>query len=305
MKPCLPRLLLALLLSAHEARAAPGFFRLKHRYGSSGSIVSITERESEGRIEIVLIERSNPLAPSESAGGNTLFTQVGDWVTVSRDGYVYYQGKLRFPLRTKGGNYLVDSDDRVIGIDSHGYMLDTFLRIPEPRVLGGNFIIDRDGTLVTFKDRGIRPGDGVGFATRKEGWDFGNCTRAGGNFFFTHGGSVVTVSEETGFFHEWDAVTPGEAPAMIGGNFFIGSDLRVRTVDRSGKLRILSAPLKQLPTEWGGSWMRFPEGRMVLIDSKGEPHSTWLRVRNAPGGERREDRFPEPIERESVYEVGK
>ena len=213
--------------------------------------------------------KRNPFSPIRDPGGNHFVTASGEWVTVSDAGTVHLQS-IRFPWAVvAGGNFLIDpASKRIRAVDAWGYPVEAPVEVKTWSALGWNWLVTGDGELITVRRSGVAPGDGSGMVIRKTGWDFSDIRFAGGTFLVRASGRVVTISEVTGFFREWDG--PESGILWVGGNHLIDRDSRLWTVDEEGGFQNTRKQAAVLPVMNGKNWLRFPDGMVWGVDSKGQ-----------------------------------
>jgi hypothetical protein len=224
----------------------------------------------------LLYDKRNPLPSLMMVGGNYAFFKGGIMATVSEDGSLYYKGKTSVQAGAMGGNYFLNlGTNEVITIDSAGFYNSTGKIANNVRLLGGNFYIDQSGTMTTIKHMGSEPGNPLGMLTVKEGWNFNDVVRAGGNFMMKVDGSIVGVNSENGFFTEPHKLDSNVK--QIGGNYFITEDKTLYTVTHQGEVK------KQMPIigemkYYGYSYMIDGDGDFIYVDGQGVPHTEMVRV---------------------------
>jgi hypothetical protein len=179
--------------------------------------------------------KRNPFSRIRDAGGNHFVTVSGEWITVSDTGTLHLQpGRFPGPVSI-GGNFLLEPvSGRIHAVDAWGYPVDSRVDAGEWKALGWNWLVTRDGVLITVRKSGMAPGDGTGMVIRKSGWDFGDVRVAGGTFLIRADGRVVTISEITGHFRDWDPI--GSGVRSVGGNHLIDGEYRLWTVDEDGHI---------------------------------------------------------------------
>jgi hypothetical protein len=177
---------------------------------------------------------------------------------------------IRFPWAVvAGGNFLIDpASKRIRAVDAWGYPVEAPVEVKTWSALGWNWLVTGDGELITVRRSGVAPGDGSGMVIRKTGWDFSDIRFAGGTFLVRASGRVVTISEVTGFFREWDG--PESGILWVGGNHLIDRDSRLWTVDEEGGFQNTRKQAAVLPVMNGKNWLRFPDGMVWGVDSKGQ-----------------------------------
>ncbi len=244
--------------------------------------------------------KRNPFSPIREAGGNHFVTVSGEWVTVSDSGTLHLQ-PVRFPgAVSAGGNFLMDPvTGRIHAIDAWGYPVDSRVDAGAWKALGWNWVVTQEGVLITLRRSGVAPGDGSGMVVRKTGWDFSDVHLAGGTFLVRANGRVVTVSEITGFFREWDPIESGIR--KVGGNHLIDGESRIWTVDEDGVLHRSDRLVPEMPTLHGKGWMRFQDGAVWVIDSRGQIRNEVQLVSGGHGGVMTA-RFFETIDPGSVFQ---
>ena len=226
---------------------------------------------------IVLSDQSNPLPEMEFMGGNYGFFKGNLLVTVGADGIFYYIGKQNYEVDVHGGVYFTKrGTNELVLVDSYGTFYNTGMIAPKIRLAGGNFFIDENGVLTTFKSMGAKPFDYTGMMAVKTGTNFSKVNRIGGNFFINEDDSVTTISAVNGFYSE-KAYIPDSKPMTMGGNYFISEDQSLFTITEDGRL-MKNAKLPSTPTIYGYSYLKFADGSMVVIDGKGIPHSSFVRI---------------------------
>ena len=224
----------------------------------------------------LLYDKRNPLPSLMVIGANYAFFAGGAMVTVREDGTLDYKGRVSMQPGSIGGNYFLNKGtNEVIAIDSAGFYNSTGKIANNVRLLGGNFFIDQSGVLTTIKHMGTEPGNPLGMVTVKEGSNFSDAVRAGGNYFIKVDGSVVGIASETGFFT--DAQKVESRAKQLGGNFFISEDKTLYTVNEKGQVQ------KQMPIigemkSFGYSYMIDSDGDFIFVDGKGIPHTELVRV---------------------------
>ena len=237
--------------------------------------------ESEMRLErnaMRLFDKRNSLMPIQAAGSNYFFLQNGHLATLSASGSLFYHGKVDLEPSVVGGVYFVDSHTGELHVvDAFGYWMPTGIHPGPIRVVGGNYFITHAGLLTTIKCSGAAPGNPVGAAIEKTGWDFSQVRSAGGTFFVRQDGGVVSIDSETGFFQE--AVFPDSVPELLGGNFFIGRDGILYTLSASGKIfKNPGITVGPTPRLLGPSFIQRVNGSLIAVDSGGIPHQRLVRV---------------------------
>ncbi len=212
--------------------------------------------------------KRNPFSGIRDAGGNHFVTVSGEWVTVSEKGTLHLQ-PTRFPSSVwAGGNFLLEpGSGRIHAVDAWGYPVDSRVDARDWKAIGWNWLITRDGILITVRKSGVAPGDGTGMVIRKTGWDFNDVRIAGGTFLIRADGRLVTISEITGYFKDWDPIESGIR--SVGGNHLIDGEYRLWTVDEDGVLHRTDRLVPVLPSIHGKGWMRFPDGMVWSIDPQG------------------------------------
>ena len=224
----------------------------------------------------LLYDKRNPLPALTVMGANYAFFSGGLMATVSENGSFNYKGKVLVQPGALGGNFFLNKDtSEIIAIDSAGFYNYTGKIANNIRLIGGNFYIDQAGTLTTIKHMGAEPGNPLGMVTVKEGYNFSDAVRVGGNFFVKVDGSVVGISSETGFFTMPQMVE--SLPKQLGGNYFISADNTLYTVSNEGVVK------KQLPIvgemkTFGYSYMIDGDGDFIVVDGLGNPHTEIVRV---------------------------
>ncbi len=224
----------------------------------------------------LLYDKRNPLPPMTVMGANYGFMSNGVLVTVSESGSLYYKGKISYQPSQNGGNYFINKGtNEVITIDSEGYFNATGKIATNLRILGGNFYIDQAGTLTTIKHSGIAPGNPIGQVTQKDGWNFNDVVKAGGNFMVKTDGTIIAIDSETGFFT--DAQKVDSYPMQLGGNYFIGQDHILYTVSNKGLVRKWQLINGEMKT-FGYSYMIDADGDFIFVDGNGNPHTSLVNV---------------------------
>ncbi len=224
----------------------------------------------------LLYDKRNPLPAIAMMGASYAFLSDGAMVTVDESGGLFYKGKVAFQAGALGGNYFLNKGtDEVIAIDSAGFYNSTGVIAKNIRLFGGSFYVDQAGVLTTIKHMGMAPGNPLGMITKKEGWNFSDVVRAGGNFMVKVDGSIVGINSENGFFS--DAQKVDSRPKQLGGNYFIAEDKTLYTVTDQGEVK------KQMPIigemkHYGYSYMIDGDGDFIFVDGKGVPHTEMVRV---------------------------
>lgn len=260
------------------------------RFGNSGMILtlpSVTAPEysiyTPGKKDplkiqnaALLYDKRNPLPSLLMVGANYAFFAGGVLATISEDGSLYYKGKTAYSPGALGGNYFLNAGtDEVIAVDSAGYFVATGVYGKNIRLLGGNFFIDGSGVMTTIKHMGAVAGSPLGMLTIKDGWNFSDVVRAGGNFMVKVDGTIVGVNSENGFFTEPQAI---ESPVkQIGGNYFITQDKTLYTVTDQGIVRKNLPIIGEMKT-YGYSYMIDGDGDFIFVDGMGVPHTQLVRV---------------------------
>lgn len=225
----------------------------------------------------LLFDKRNPLPKLTYQGGNYAFFEGGVLATIDENGGFWYKGKTIYKPEAFGGNYFFNKDSHeLITIDSAGYYNSTGISENAPRLLGGNFYINQVGLLTTIKHVGAEPGNPVGMVTQKNGWNFNDAIRAGGNWFEKINGTIVTIDSETGFFSD-KAYTPDSLPKVIGGNYYVGNDGFLYTISNKGVLK-KNMPVLGDMSIFGYSYMIANDGYFIFVDSNGNPHTEMVQV---------------------------
>lgn len=260
------------------------------RFGNSGMILTLPAQTApeyniytpgkKDPIKILdaalLYDKRNPLPSLLMVGANYAFFAGGVMATVSEDGSLFYKGKTSYTPGALGGNYFLNSGtDEVIAIDSAGYYVATGILGKNIRLLGGNFFIDGSGVLTTLKHMGAVAGSPLGMVTVKDGWNFSDVVRAGGNFMVKVDGSIIGINSENGFFTEPQAIA--SPVKQIGGNYFITEDKTLYTVTDQGVVRKNLPIIGEMKT-YGYSYMIDGDGDFIFVDGKGIPHTQLIRV---------------------------
>jgi hypothetical protein len=267
-------------------------FRGVSRAGEPGVVWSVTDP--------VWYSKRNPFTEIQNPGGNFFITSTGDWVTVSSSGTLHLQ-VMKIPAYAQtGGNFLIHPvSGRILAVDDWGYPVDTQTEISDWLALGWNWLITGDGVLITLRKSGVAPGNGVGMLTRKIGWSFGDVARPGGTFFVRSGGGVVTISELTGYFREWDRIQSGIR--LVGGTYLVDGERRLWTVDEDGVLIKTDRILPGEPVVHGKRWMIFADGAVWFIDNQGRVKGEVMLIRGSGGGPERTSFFFEKVDRSSLF----
>jgi hypothetical protein len=287
--------------------AAPAPFMDPHPYQSQTSFRSKTPGINEGAIEVIPAtiaasyryhENGNEVPqvatntaflydkrfltsaqlPIIAAGGNYTFYKDGYMSTVSADGLFDYKHQTAFKPEVIGGTYFTDSGtNNLVLVDSYGFYFNTYTAAPSIRLAGGNFYIDESGVMTTIKSMGAAPGNGIGMATVKAGLDFSDAILPGGNFVLMSDGTIVTISSITGYVSA--PYTPEAGPKFLGGNYFVGMDNLLYTIDSDGNLKKNSEyTVTEAPTVKAYSFMLFADGSFIFVDGVGIPHKSILRL---------------------------
>jgi len=111
--------------------------------------------------------------------------------------------------------------------------------------------------------------------TAKEGYNFSDAVRAGGNYFVKVDGTIVGISSETGFFTSPQKVE--SLPKQYGGNYFISMDNTLYTVSNQGEVKKQMPIIGQMKI-FGYSYMIDGDGDFIVVDGLGVPHTEVVRV---------------------------
>ena len=226
---------------------------------------------------MLAFDKRNPLPATEFAGSNYVFTKGGYLSTLTADGYLVYKGKVAFRPAVSGGVwFVVEGTRELYAVDSYGFYVNTGIRVGAVRVVGGNYLIDSSGLLITIKSSGAGPGSSVGIATKKEGWNFSNVSRAGGSYFVKTDGTLVSIDSKTGFFQE---STLESRPAITGGNYFVGENGVFYSLTFEGRvLRNEEIRVVGPPVVVGYNVLKFEDGLIAVVDVEGKVHRNLIRV---------------------------
>jgi hypothetical protein len=224
----------------------------------------------------LLYDKRNPLPPLTVMGANYGFMANGTMVTVSESGSLYYKGKIPYQPSLNGGNYFINKGtNELITIDSEGYFNATGKIATNLRILGGNFYIDQAGIMTTIKHSGMAPGNPLGQVTQKDGWNFNDVVKAGGNFMVKTDGTIIAIDSQTGFFSDPQKVD--SYPMQLGGNYFIGQDRILYTVSSKGQVQKWQLVNGEMKT-FGYSYMIDQDGDFIFVDGEGIPHTSLVNV---------------------------
>jgi hypothetical protein len=249
----------------------------------------------------LLYDKRNPLPATVAAGADYTFYQGGYMSTISADGLFNYKGLTSFKPAVIGGVWFTDQGtNNLVLVDSYGYYFNTFTPAPSIRLAGGNFFIDQSGVMTTMKSMGVAPGNAVGMATVKTGLDFSTARLPGGNFLLMADGTIVTVSSITGYVSA--PYTPDSRVRLLGGNYFVGMDNLLYTIDSDGNLKKnADFVINGNPSIKGYSFMRFDNGTFIFIDGVGIPHRSILHVSSTGTTVENLTTLPATIDPSSIY----
>lgn len=225
----------------------------------------------------LMYDKRNPLPKVAVSGANYTFYDGGYLTTLSGNGSFNYKGKTTFKPAIIGGVWFTEQDtNNLTVVNSLGNFLSTFKPAPAIKVAGGNYFIDQVGALTTMRSMGNDLYDIITMVTRWDGTSYNNTRGTGGNFFVSADGMIVTVSSITGFTKSFK---PTSLPKLIGGNYYIGMDDHLYTVSADGNLTMTDDfTLSAVPNLMGYSFMKFPNGRILMVDSNGLPHDSLLHI---------------------------
>ncbi len=248
----------------------------------------------------LMYDKQTSLPEISVSGGNYTFFGNGYMSTIAADGTFFYKGKTTFEPAVTGGVFFTEKGtNNLVVVDSYGFYYNTFTPAAPMKVVGGNYYIDEDGNLTTIRSMGIKPADATNMVTHLTGFNFKDIRSAGGNFFVKSDGAVVTISSETGLFKVF---TPSAAPKLLGGNYFIGMDDRLYTVAGDGNLtQTDDFTLSAVPTFMAYSMMRFPNGKILMVDGKGNPHDNLLRISDTGINVEPTKVLPYAVDPKSIY----
>ena len=259
----------------------------------------------------LLYDTRNPLSATTNAGGNFAFYEsttpgTSYLSTVNANGSFFYKGLQTFKPGVVGGVYFTDkTTNNLVVVDSFGFFWNTFTAAPAIRLAGGNFFIDQTGTLTTMKSMGVAPGDATGMVTVKTGVSFADAEKVGGNYFVKRDGTVITVSSITGYYSA--PYTPDARPVILGGNWFVGADKLLYTIDSDGNLKkdtdytVSTAPADIASMTIGYSFIRMRDGSFIFVDGVGIAHKTILRISTTGTNVDQLTKLPATIDARNLY----
>lgn len=164
-------------------------------------------------------------------------------------------------------------------------------------MIGGNFYIDQNNILHTIRSVGKTSMTCEGmvgsFPDKKL-----DVLAAGGNFYLNRDGTIVGINSVNGAVSDPPYV-PESRPAIMGGNYFIGQDNVLYTIDSEGKL-FKTIALPSRPIAYGYSYLKFSDGSFALITANGGVHLEAIRV-GAAGKAEYTTKVPAPLEINSTY----
>lgn len=234
-------------------------------------------------------DKKNPLPAIAKMGSNYLYMENGLFLTLSAEGFLTNKGmpsKFRTPSipftpGLLGGNYfLKEGTDQIVAIDSGGCFIDSFLSAGKIKVAGGNYFISSEGVLTTIKSAGKGGCSSEGMINKynppanlkkedEKFWIFKDVIQVGGQFFVKADGTVVTISSQTGFYYG-PSVVPS-IPARVGGNYYIGQDHILYTMNNDGALAPHGSITKPIAV-LGYSFILYADGTFTIIGGDGSTH---------------------------------
>jgi hypothetical protein len=155
--------------------------------------------------------------------------------SIDKDNY-----ELDSRVKELGGNYLITKKNTVYMINPFvGSISNTGLEIKrkEIQVLGDNFLITEEGVVYSF---GFKPTGEKAIKSIKN-YAFRTIKKAGGNYFITTRGNIVTVATngiiDSGAENKGYTLT--EKPILYGSNYFMLGDNSFYIVDQDGIFHLL------------------------------------------------------------------
>lgn len=273
----------------------PAFVMKEYKYRVPGMPLQTAQNT------VLMYDIQNPLPAVTVSGANYSFYEGGYLSTLDANGSFNYRGKVQFSPAVIGGVYFTDKEtNNIYTVDSFGFYMNTNVQAPKIKVAGGNYFISDAGLLTTIRSMGKAPLDPLGMVTQMNGFNFSDVSQAGGNFFVKSSGLVTTIDSITGFFKDnWK--TDSE-PKILGGNYFIGKDDRLYTVAANGNIdKPDNFTLSDSPSVIGYSFMKFPNGRMVVVDGEGTPHDSLVRVSSSGLKAEVVKSLPDALDPKTIY----
>jgi hypothetical protein len=134
-------------------------FKKANKFGGNYFVVTTDEKKKRadlytinntGNFTKINIEGLNPFDIAVTNG--TFFTANGVLYTVNKEGFVFSKKDiLTGPFKKMGGNYFIDSSERIFTVSDDGYVLlpelPVNLKLSEIKFFGPNYFIDSDGRI--------------------------------------------------------------------------------------------------------------------------------------------------------------
>jgi hypothetical protein len=216
-------------------------------------------------------EQPNALPATYAAGSNFgIFKNASGYVIAVVDafGRFYQYGKTYEPGVVGGVFFTKKGTNELMVVDSEGAVLETTIVAPAMKLVGGNYFIDQNGVLTTIRSMGMGSWNWAGMITTKTGMTIPQALYGGGNYFVDVNGKVTTVASTNGFFSDPIALPQNAAVKELGGNYLIGSDLKLYTVDEQGNLKF-ARQLTESPTVKGYSYLIFKNQKFLYVKGDG------------------------------------
>ena len=228
----------------------------------------------------MLYDIPNPFSGITTMGANWGFLKADDGdtlITIEAGGKLWSWGNKNYRAAVKGGVYFLKAGNfELVTVNSAANIFETGAVYGMPRIVGGNFFIDENNTLVYITSTG-------NYYSLSGSSNVAMVKRAGGNFMEKTDGSIMGVSSINAA-NDPKAVTltffkPDSPVKWLGGNYFIGEDSVLYTVDNKGMLkRNPDFTFTARPKIMAYSFIQAMDGSFVYVDGSGVPHNMMIRV---------------------------